>query len=114
MIRKRDIAVSVVLSIITCGIYGIIWFIMLTDDVAYASEDNTMSGGMSFLLILITCGIYRFYWSYQMGKKMYNARVDRDMRATDNSVLYLILSILQLDIVNYCLIQSELNELDEA
>lgn len=112
--KKRDIAVAIILSLITCGIYGIVWFINLTDDVAYASEDSSISGGMAFLLTIITCSIYRFYWSYQMGKKMYMAKTNRGMRASDNSVLYLILSVLQLDIVNYCLIQSELNEIADA
>lgn len=112
--KKKDITVLIILSVITCGIYGIVWFINITDDVAYASEDSSMSGGMSFLLSIVTCGIYRFYWSYQMGKKMYIAKTNYGLRATDNSVLYLVLSIFQLDIVSYCLIQSELNELVEA
>lgn len=32
------------------------------------------------------------------------------MNASDNSVLYLILAVLGLGIVNYCLIQSDLND----
>lgn len=111
MIRERNIATNILLSIFTCGIYGIVWFITLTDDVATASEDKSMSGGISFLLTIVTCGIYQIYWSYVMGKRLYEAKDKAGLNATDNSALYLILSILQLNIVNYCLIQSELNEI---
>lgn len=109
--RERNIATSIILTIITCGIYGIIWFISLTDDVAVASEDRSMSGGVAFLLTIVTCGIYGIYWSYKMGKMMYQAKLARDMNASDNSILYLILNIFGLQIVNYCLIQSELNDI---
>ena len=111
MIREKNVATAIILTILTCGIYGIVWFITMTDDVGVASKDSSVSGGMAFLLTIVTCGIYKFYWNYQMGKKLCEAKDKAGLNATDNSVLYLILSIFQLDIVNYCLIQSELNEL---
>ena len=110
MIRERNIATNLILTIITCGIYGIVWFITLTDDAAQTSDD-TMSGGMSFLLNIITCGIYGFYWAYKMGKMIKTAGDNKDIDLNDNSVLYLILHLFGLDIVNYCLMQSDLNAL---
>lgn len=57
--RERGVAVSIILTIVTCGIYGIYWFICLTNEVEAASEDRTMaSGGAAFLLTIVTCGIY--------------------------------------------------------
>lgn len=111
---KKNIATQVILSIITCGIYGIVWFITLTDDAANASEDSSMSGGMAFLLTIITCGIYGIYWAYKMGKMMSAAREKAGLSSSDNSVLYLILQIVGLGIVNYCLIQSDLNDIIDA
>ena len=32
MIQQRNIAVCIILSIVTCGIYGIYWLICLNDD----------------------------------------------------------------------------------
>lgn len=114
MVREKNIATCIILSIITCGIYGIVWFITLTDDTAVASDDNKMSGGIAFLLTLVTCGIYRLYWSYVMGKNLYNAKEKAGLRGNDNAVLYLILSFFGLDIVNYCLMQSDLNDVAKA
>lgn len=114
MINKRDIAVYILLTIVTCGLFGIYWFITLTDDTAIASDDNSMSGGVAFLLSIVTCGIYTIYWSYKMGKKLYDAKEKAGLNANDNSVLYLILSIIGLGIVNYCLMQSDLNDIANA
>ena len=59
MIQRRSIAMCIVLSLVTCGIYGIYWFICLTNDCNAVSNDpDGTSGGVAFLLTLITCGIY--------------------------------------------------------
>ena len=109
--KERNIALCILLSFITCGIYGIVWFIQITDDAASASGDEKMSGGMAFLFTLITCGIYSYYWAYKMGKLVAQAQEDKGTRVSDNSILYLILQLFGLGIVNYCLIQSDLNQL---
>ena len=33
VVQNRSIATCIILSIVTCGIYGIIWFINMVDDV---------------------------------------------------------------------------------
>lgn len=109
MIKKRNLVTCILLTIITCGIYGIIWFVNLTDNVAYLSEDPELSGGKAFLFTIITCGIYSFFWSYRMGKNIYKAQAQRGYPASDNSVLYVILQIFGLGIVNYCLMQNDIN-----
>lgn len=114
MVQKRDIVTCILLSIVTCGIYGIIWFINLTDDVAKLADDNEFSGGKAFLFTLLTCGIYGFYWAYKIGKDIFEAQNKRNVPATDNSTVYLILQIFGLAIVTYCLAQSEVNKLAEG
>lgn len=109
--RERNIVTNILLSVFTCGIYAIVWFITLTDDAREASGDSSTSGGMALLLTIVTCGIYSIYWNYMMGKRLHQAKLDRGMNATDNSILYLILGIIGLGIVNYCLMQSELNDI---
>ena len=83
----------------------------MTDDAAYVNDDHEFSGGKAFLFTLITCGIYSFYWHYKMGKELYEAKIKKGMPASDNAVLYIVLAVLGLGIVNYCLIQSDLNDL---
>lgn len=113
-IQKRSIVTCILLSFITCGIYGIVWFINLTDDTRNVSGDQKLSGGKAFLFTILTCGIYGYYWSYVMGKALMQGRSNNGLTAEDNSILYLILQILGLGIINYCLIQNELNNICDA
>lgn len=114
MIQERNIVVQVILSIVTCGIYGIYWFITLTDDAALKAEEPDFTGGKAFLFTLITCGIYGWYWYYKMGKTLYTAGQKNGVEIADNSVIYLVLGLFGLGIVNYCIMQSDLNKLATA
>lgn len=104
--KNRNIALCIILSLLTCGIYGIYWCICLTNEMNMATPDDTYqtSGGMAFLFTLITCGVYGFYWSYRMGQKIDN------VKGGNNAILFLVLSIFGLGIVNYCLAQSFIND----
>ena len=110
--KKRDIVVSIILSLVTCGIYSIIWFVSLTDDAKLAAEDNQLaSGGVAFLLTLVTCGIYGIYWAYKMGELVKIAQEKRGMPVKDNSVLYIILELFGFGIVVMALVQNDLNQM---
>lgn len=110
-ITNRNIVVALLLTFVTCGIYGIFWFISMTDESNSLSDEKYTSGGTAFLYSLITCGIYTFYWNYKMGQKMANIGKKYNKQIADNSVLYLVLSLFGLGLINYCLIQSDLNSL---
>lgn len=112
MVQKRSIATCIILTIVTCGIYGIFWFISLTDDTRTLSSDLTgASGGTAFLLTLITCGIYGFYWAYKQGTRIDAARTARGLAPSNQGAIYLILMIFGLGIVGYALMQNEINNL---
>ena len=115
-IERKNVVTCILLSIVTCGIYGIIWFIKLTDDAAKASNDQSMSGVKALLLGIVTCGIYYFIWAHKMGKMIHAGKINARIAtgSDDSSVLYVILQLLGLGIVNYCLMQSELNSIADA
>ena len=113
-IPKRNIVLAIVFSLITCGIYSIYWMVVMTDEANRASgEDNDTSGVMALIFTIITCGIYSFYWNYKMGKKLYLAGSKSGKIISDNSIIYLVLALFGLSIVNYCLIQNDLNNLSD-
>ena len=72
--RPRSVGLCIVLSILTCGIYGLYWLYCLNEDVCEVTERPGTSGGVVILLSLITCGIYTLYWYYKMGDKLDRAR----------------------------------------
>ncbi len=109
-IQKRNLAMYIVLSIVTCGLFGIYWFIVVTDDVKSITNDNqSSSGGVAFLLTLVTCGIYGFYWAYKMGEKIDYMKSMQGMPSGNSSILFLILELFKLQIVNLALIQDSIN-----
>ena len=114
IVNNRNIGLSIVLSIITCGIYSIIWMVYINDDVNKVNDDiNGTSGAVVFLFTLLTCGIYGFYWNYKMGQKLYEAGNKNGKSINDNSIIYLILSLCGLSLVSYCLMQNDLNQFSE-
>jgi hypothetical protein len=106
-IKSRSIVLSIFLTLITCGIYSIYWYVCLTNEMNRASgKVNDTSGGAAVLFTLITCGIYGYFWAYKMGEK-------RDLVAGENgysNILYLILTLVGLGIVVYGMAQHTLNE----
>lgn len=112
MIERRNIAVCIVLTLVTCGIYGIYWIVCLTNDVNTVSGDvNGTSGGMVVLLTIVTCGIYGIYWAYKQGEKLDFTKNNRGIPSSNSGVLYLILQIFGFGIIAYALMQNELNKL---
>ena len=114
-IPQRNIALCIIFSLITCGIYGLYWLYTMTEDTNRLSGNpNATSGGMVILFSLITCGIYLWYWMYKRGEILDQVKTARGLQSSNSGVLYLILSILGLSIVSYALIQNELNNLATA
>ena len=110
IVPNRSIPMAIILSLVTCGVYSLYWFVVMTDEANSVSDETATGGALSLIFTLITCGLYGIYWHYQMGKKLYDAGVKNNVAISDNSVLYLILSLFGLGIVNYCLIQNDLNK----
>ena len=112
MVQKKSLATAIILSIVTCGIYGIIWFINLTDDAnKVANTPADTSGGTAFLLTLVTCGIYGWLWYYKMGEKLDQASVNRGLPSQSRGLVYLVLGFFGLGIVSYALMQDTINKL---
>lgn len=71
--QDRNFIVVILLSIITCGLYGIYYWYKFTEDLnTLGRGDGQDSPNYIIVLILssITCGIYGFYWYYKQGNRM--------------------------------------------
>lgn len=112
MVKQKSIGLCIILSIITCGIYGLYWFVCLTEDTNTIAGESDTSGGMALILTIITCGIYGLYWAYKRGEKIDKAHQNRGQAASNGGVLYLILFLLG-GIIAYALIQNEINKFAE-
>ena len=86
MIKERNIVLCILLSIITCGIYGIYWFFTLTDDallhlnIYQALRYNVLI--IIYIPLILYCIFYKFI-------------LKRDCQIS-NLILYIILILVCL------------------
>lgn len=117
--KKRNPALVILFSIITCGIYELYWLVATTNDVQRnlkTNDGSCRSGGMVILFSIITCGIYMFYWWFKMGKRVAQLQADYGVNPSDNSAIHLILMFIGGigAIINPILMQSNLNSVVDA
>lgn len=104
-IEKRDVTVWIILTIVTCGIAGLVWVYNLTEDMNAISADSyTTSGGLVVLLALF-CQIYMPFWGYKQG-----VRIDQwhNTPNGNRSILYAVVCLF-IPVIIYAIIQDELN-----
>ena len=105
--QKKDIVICVILTVITCGIYGLFWMASVNDEINTLADDrNSPSGGFVVAITLLTCGIYGFYWAYQMAKKCDRIMMDT---SSERTILFLVFYFLALNVVNLCFMQDIIN-----
>ena len=110
MVKERNPVVSILLTIVTCGIYGLYWYCTITDDVDVIAENpNKRNGVVVILLSIVTCGIYTIYWWYQNGQMMEEANKKKGVNGNSSAVLFLILALL-FPIANYIIVQMDINK----
>lgn len=109
-IEKREIPISILLSLLTCGFYAIYWMYCILKDTYTLCNYTDGNPGIDLLLIFVTCGIYAFFLNYRIGKMQQYLRIITNKTYRDNSVVYIVLSVLGLAMVAYAIMQSELNE----
>lgn len=107
---KRNIITCILLSIFTCGIYGIYWYYSMAEDLK-KYDDSMPSGGMAILITLLTCGIYGWYWMYKAGVTIDDQNVKYGKSAGSKGIICLALTIFGLGIVAYAIIQDDINKI---
>lgn len=108
-IKERNIVVSLILTVVTCGLYGIYWVICMGRE-AVSVKDPQDSGILEIVLMLFLA----FVGFYMAEKKFAEGCAERGIEHKDNSILYLVLGLLGLWIVDACLMQNDLNKLATA
>ena len=105
-IKERNIVTAIILTLITCGIYGIYWCIMLAKE-SVSVKDASDNGLLEIILMLFL----PFIGLFMCEKKFAEGCADKGIAHTDNSILYLILGLVGLGIVGLCMLQNDLNKL---
>ena len=99
----------ILLSIITCGIYGIYWMYLLVKNTRSIQKNTDHCKGEMLCLIFVP--FYSLYWWYTRGEKVRQGFAEHDYNATGGGVVYLVLAIFGLSIVSMAIMQSDFNSL---
>ena len=108
-IEKRNIGTCIVLSIVTCGIYAIFWAIKMLKEAVQVKDQND-DGTLEIVLGILLCPV----GFYLAEKKLAEGCAARGIAHEDRSILYLILGLIGLGIVDFAMMQSDLNNLADV
>ncbi len=109
-IRRKNLFVAILLSVITFGIYGLFWRISLMKNIRTITKDDR-SHRSELLHLIFAPYIYTAYWHFTRGgvaKREITARGEKYM---GNHILALVLSILGLQVVATAIMQHSFNSL---
>jgi len=100
-IKERNIATLYILIIVTCGIYGIVWYVQTKDEINGLGADIPTG----WLLIIPIANIF---WSYK-----YCEGFATHVKKDDNTILWFLLALF-VGIIMPAIVQTELNKLATA
>jgi len=89
----RGLVSYILLSIVTCGIYGYYFLYQMAHDVNIACDgdgENTAGLVQFIVLSIVTCGIYSFFWQYQLGNRLANNASRYGMSFQENGTTVLM------------------------
>ena len=105
-IEKRNVVTCIILSFVTCGIYAIIWALKMLKE-AVQVKDPADDGVLEIVLGILLCPV----GFYLAEKKLTEGCQARGIAHEDRSILYIVLGFLGFGIVDYALMQSDLNKI---
>ena len=108
-IRTRNIPFMILMSFITVGIYGFIWLWSMMASIRKLEKRNSFVLGEWICFDLFFP--YRWYWLYTRAKKLSVISTNNRIATTGGGGIYIFLDIMLLGIVNFAMIQSNLNQL---
>ena len=105
-----SVGTSVILTIITCGIYGLVWQYKQMKVLNSWLNRKEYSFGKWLLLSIITCGIYGVYNEYKMARGIIEVQQQNKLLVNDVATICLIMTLIGLGIVSMAIQQSEINK----
>ncbi|MCP3914141.1 MAG: DUF4234 domain-containing protein [bacterium] len=105
-----SIGVGIILTVITCGIYGLFW------NYKQMEVLNAWLGRREYdfvtwlVLSIITCGIFAVYYEYKMAKGINEVQEKNGFHVNnDLALICLLLSVFGLGIVSIAIQQADIN-----
>ncbi len=106
------VGVAVILTIVTCGLYGL-WWQYKQMEILNAWHGREEYSFLTYLILsFITCGIYAVYYEYKMAQGINEIQHRYGYRVNENlALLCVLLSICSVGVLSLAIQQSDINDL---
>ena len=96
MIARKSFLALILLSMVTCGIYGLYYIYRMTRDINQMAGDDGYytDPGAAVLLSIVTCGLYSWYWLYRQGDRIKRVADCNGVYCAETGTTYLIWAII--------------------
>ena len=111
MATERDVVKYIILSIVTCGIWGLVWVYQVGTDIAMLRGDDKPSVVVDLVLSFVSCGLWGFVCAYRWPEYL-NEELARRGRTVDTNLpaMSLLMAFFGLHVVGLVLMQESLNK----
>lgn len=109
---KQSIVLGILLTLITCSIYGLYWQYKQMATLNAWLGKNEYSFWLWLLLSLITCGIYGIYYEYKMANGINSVQADNNLAFDSNlPVICVLLAIFGFGVASLAVQQHQIHRL---
>lgn len=109
--RTRNPAMVLILALITCGLYGLVWMWQAETELKEELGLADQNPGLDVILTVLTLGLWFFVVIYRICRQVTEAQRRVNVPPNDLTLLALILSVLGFSFVAITLVQVELNKI---
>lgn len=110
MLQRKNVVTVIILSLVTCGIYNLIWVWQTAASLHEQGRNSLVDPIVQFILYLLTAQVGWIIFAICADNNLNSIRAQRGLPGKDNKILYIILAIV-FPIALTAIIQSEINEL---
>ena len=90
----RDPLMVLLLSIVTCGLYGWYWIWVTTDEINKSLGEERMNAVLLLIITLVTCGLGGIYWLYLIDKSLVDLGQRNQIAFNSSFVMWLVLCFI--------------------
>lgn len=108
MLENKNVVTVILLSIVTCGIYGLVWYWKTMNALHNEGHKSLVDPIVQFILLFFYVG--NIIFALCADANLNSIREQRGLPVKDNKVLYIILGLL-LPIALIAIVQNDINEL---
>lgn len=107
--ERRDILMSLILMIVTCGFYGLYHMYQMGQEINRHHSKAQLNPALDLVLMLLTCGMWGWYVMYRYPRELEEMVKAEGGTPGDIAVPCLLFSLFGLYIVSFMVLQGELN-----